>query len=429
MKATLKILLFATLLLTCPFILKAEEILLEGNFNFLSAQNINSQLFILYSTRKGEEFGKIFVRGYDLKRKRLTVEKDLEIKGISAYLSFFNNRFYVAYTSLVKEGDIRIAEFDHQWNLLRDVPLISTPYEGEVAHSLIPQGDSLYLFYARNWGKNCGLKVMKLNRYLEPTEEITLIKGEPNFHIYFSEFSPVLVNGKFYISYRGHSALREFLAEEIKNLKRRIGELKTKIKQVKEELENLKLIREVYLKEANSAERIEILEKEIEKKKVQLESLSQDIYLKEEELRRMIKSKKKAENISVMSIFVNEYSLKGNLYKKRHIGGKESLSPSLLFEGKKFYLAYEEYDEKLAKPVIYVNVYDENWNLLKRTKIITLETGQPRAKKLIIFEGKCYLISVSENRNPPAIYLKKINFDLKEDKVNLNFQKESEVDN
>jgi len=72
-----------------------------------------------------------------------------------------------------------------------------------------------------------------------------------------------------------------------------------------------------------------------------------------------------------MDIFVNGYNLQGELIKEICIDRGEKLSPSLFFEDNRFYLAYEGYDYKIMKPIIYIIQSDADWKLLKKVRIIT----------------------------------------------------------
>lgn len=113
-----------------------------------------------------------------------------------------------------------------------------------------------------------------------------------------------------------------------------------------------------------------------------------------------------------MDIFVNEYSLSGELINKRCIDQQEKLSPSLFFNNGLFYLAYEGYDYNLLKAVVYVKVFDTDWNLLKKTRIVLQETRMPSEKSIIVCEGRCYLVSrLMEKAERYKIFVKEINFD------------------
>lgn len=309
--------------------LNAEEILTQGDLSLLSCQKIYDTFFILYS-KNTDSFGEIFVKEFNLNWKELR-EKKLGINGASAYLAYFNNRFYVSYTSFEKDGKVHIAEFDTNFNFQRDIPVNPTTYVGEWAYQMIAPEDAenLYLFCARNLGNDCGLKMIEFDKYLNISREVVLIKGNPNFHVNYSEFSPVFADNRIYFAYKKSSS-------------------------------------------------------------------------------------------ESMDIFVNEYNFLGEFIHERCIEQKEKLSPSLFFDNERFYLAYEGYDDNTNKHIIYICQYDTNWNLIKKTKIVTPETGAPREKVVIASESKCYLVSISQGENlRNRIFLKEINFDLETDEVRL----------
>jgi hypothetical protein len=318
--------LFMVILFNFYPCVKAELILVEGDVNLSSCCKIYDRFFILYS-KTSNGLSEILLKELDLHWNEIQ-KKKLGINGAPAYLTYFNDRFYVSYTSFEKEGNVRLAEFDRHWNFLRDILVTPTPYDGEIAYQLIPLDDDyLYLFYARNWVNDCGLKLVEFNRYLEQIQETTFISGDVNFHLEASEFSAIFANSRFYIAY------------------------------------------------------------------------------------------KKSHPQKGMDIFLNEYSIQGGLINERCIDRQEKLSPSLFFCEGHFYIAYEGYDEDIHRAIIYVKQYDKNWNLLRKTRIITLESGAPREKAIIASKNNCYLVTISEGREGNKIFLKEINFDLKEDKV------------
>lgn len=330
LKGYLTIFLLVTLFLNFPTHLHAELILAEDNIGLLSCQKIYDRFFLLYS-RNENTFGEIFVKEFDSNWRETQGER-LGINGSSAYLAYFNNRFYVSYTSFEKEGNVHIAEFDLNWNLLRDILVTPTPYDGEIAYQLIPLDNGyLYLFYARNWQNDCGLKMVEFNPYLEAVKEFILMRGEIDFHAnQASDFSTTFAMDRFYIAY------------------------------------------------------------------------------------------KKSSPQEGMDIFVNEYNLSGELIQEICIDQKEKLSPSLFFDNERFYLAYEGYDNNINKHIIYICQYDINWSLLKKIRIVTQESGAPREKVIIVSEGKCYLVNISQGeKGESRIFLKEINFDLEEDRVRL----------
>lgn len=309
--------------------LNAEQILAEGNISFLSCQKIYDTIFLLYSENENS-FGEIFVKEFNLNWKEVR-ERKLGINGASAYLVYFNNRFYLSYTSFEKDGKVHIAEFDTNFNFQRDIPVNPPTYVGEWAYQMIVPQDAknLYFFYARNLGNDCGLKMIEFDKYLNFSREVTLIKGNPNFHLNYSEFSPVFADNRIYIAYKKSSA-------------------------------------------------------------------------------------------EGMDIFVNEYNFLGELIHQRCIEQKEKLSPSLFFDNGLFFLAYEGYDYNLSKNLVYVKQYDSRWNLLKAIRIVTQETGAPRDKFIFVSQDNCFLVSVSMDKSGAhKIFMKKVNFDLKEDKIDL----------
>jgi len=321
--------------------LNAEQILAQGNLSFLSCQKIYAAIFLLYSKNENS-FGEIFVKEFNLNWKEVR-ERKLGINGASAYLAYFNDRFYLSYTSFEKDGKVHIAEFDANFNFQRDIPIHLSAYVGEWAYQLINIDDgSLYLLYARNWGYDCGLKMAKFNRDLEMIQEVSLIKGALDFHLYASEFTGVIVNDRLYVACKSS----------------RPPESKT---------------------------------------------IFSDTHPPEN-----------------MNIFVDEYTLEGKGITRKCIDREEKLSPALFFEKGIFYLAYEGYDYNLSKNLVYVKQYDSHWNLLKAIRIATQETGAPRNKFIFISQDNCFLVSVSMDKSGAhKIFMKKVNFDLKEDKIDL----------
>lgn len=326
--------------------IRAELILAEGsNISLLSCSKIYDRFYLLYG-KWNDNAQEVFLKEYTLAWRQIQ-ERKLGINGVSAHLAHFNDRFYIAYTSFEKEGNARIAEFDSEWNFLGDILATDTPYDGEVAYQLIPLGnDSLYLFYARNWQNDCGLKMLKFNRYLEPVKEVTLIRGDIDFHArQASDFSVVFARDEFCIAYKKYSH---------------------------PELNN----------------------NEVSGNRNQEEVGQQE------------------ERIS-MDIFVNEYNFSGDLIKERLIDEREKLSPSLFFDNERFYLAYE------GERIIYICQYDTNWDLVKKTKIITQESGAPREKAIIVSGDRCYLVNISQRDQRNRIFLKEINFALEKDEIRL----------
>lgn len=407
---------------------EAELILVEGDVNLLSCTKIYDRFFLLYSNRR-ENFSEVLLEEFDSNWREIQ-KRRLDINGASAYLTYFNDRFYVSYTSFEKEGNVRIAEFGRDWNFLRDILVTPTPYDGEIAYQLIPLDDNhLYLFYARNWVNDCGLKMVEFDRYLEALNEFTLIKGDVDFHAHqASEFSIVFANNCFYVAYKKYTHVeKEVIEKRIQELLDGLKkETSRKIRQVEEKIENLQLVKKTIL-EQNQPSELE---------KFKLEAIEEEFgrsYSRLEDLRRQadegLSVKIESEGILIgglggyyistvsADIYVNEYSLSGELIQERCIDRQQVLSPSLFFNDEKFYLAYEDYDDNLMKPIIYICQYDREFNLLKKTRIITQESGAPREKAVIVSEGRCYLVTVSEGRETNTIFLKEIDFDLEEDKV------------
>lgn len=394
-----------SLFLSFPRYLKAELILAKGNnINLFSCNRIYNRFYVLYGKWK-DNSEEIFLKEFTLDWREIR-EKDLGINGFSAYLAYFNNKFYVAYTSSEKEGNVHMVEFDLDWNLIRNILVTPTPYDGEVAYQLIPLGNErLYLFYARNWVNDCGLKMIEFNSYLETVKEITLMPGEVNFHAnQASEFSTVFANGHLYVAHKRYAPLKREVAESSSQEENK--ELQVKIQELEEEIENLLIERKVILERFDpyKKEKLEAIDSALKNKRSQFESL-----------KKQFSQPQETTNINVMNVFLNEYTLNGELVKEKCIDRQEKLSPSLFFDNGLFYLAYDGYDETIMKPTIYAKQYDADWNLLKITRIHAPETGMPRDKAILVSEGRCYLISIAQQK----IFVKEINFDLKEDKVIL----------
>jgi len=392
--------------LSFPSHLKAELILAEGDtINLLSCSKIYDRLYLLYGKWK-DNVQEVFLKEFTLDWREIQ-DKRLGINGASADLAYFNDRFYVAYTSFEKEGNVRIAEFNLDGNLIRDILVTPTPYDGESAYQLIPLGNNrLYLFYARDYQNDCGLKMVEFNRYLEPIQETTLMRGNINFHAHqATDFSAVFAMDAFYIAYKKYTPLdKEIIQGWIQETTKHIQELEEKIN-------NLQTEKEALMRKGPASyikEELKIIEKELKLNYSQLTPLKTQLA----ELKDSAQMQ--------MDIFVNEYNLPGELIQERCIDRREKLSPSLFFDNGSFYLAYEGYDDNTNKYIIYICQYDTNWNLLKKTKIVTSETGAPREKVVIVSGGKCYLVSISQGKNLwNRIFLKEIIFDLETDEVRL----------
>lgn len=406
-------------LLNFPSHLKAELILAEGKtINLLSCNKIYDRFYLLYGKWK-DSVQEVFLEEFTLDWRKIG-EKRLDINGASADLAYFNDRFYVAYTSFEKEGNVRIAEFNLDGNLIRDILVTPTPYDGEEAYQLIPLGNNrLYLFYARNWQNDCGLKMVEFNRYLEPIQKTTLMGGNINFHAHqASDFSAVFAMDRFHIAYKKYSPLKLEKKQEVDNRIEEEIERQEEIKALEKEIEELEATKKFMLEKSMVSKLLErkklyVIEEAIKARYFKLETL------KNQQVQNNPQVQNQEERIS-MDIFVNEYNFSGELIKERCIDRIEKLSPSLFFDNSKFYLAYEGYDDNTNKHIIYICQYDTNWNLIKKIKIVTPETGAPREKVVIASESKCYLVSISQGENlRNRIFLKEINFDLETDEVRL----------
>lgn len=161
------------------------------------------RFYILHTVREDPSPGsqEVFLAEFDHNFNKIK-DKKLGFVAANAEIVFYQDRFYVFYTSPSNDGDIYLAIFDSGWNLIRDIPIIVTPFDSEFALSLIPAGDKFYLFYVRNYTKNCGLKMIEYTKDFQQIKETTLIEGKTDFNLSMDYFSILLVDNKFYITYQ-----------------------------------------------------------------------------------------------------------------------------------------------------------------------------------------------------------------------------------
>lgn len=142
----------------------------------------------------------VFLKEFNSQWQELQNRK-LGFEAVGGDLIFYQGNFYFLYTATSGDGDVHLATFDKRGNLSKNIPLVDTSFDSEFAVSIIPKDDGFYVFYVRNYSKDCGLKRIELDGNLEKLEEVTFMEGKRNFHLRRAGFSVVVIDNKFYVAY------------------------------------------------------------------------------------------------------------------------------------------------------------------------------------------------------------------------------------